>query len=112
MRPVLLIVAAFALIALLLAWTRWLAGRHWAAAGNLALGLIATGLTALGWPVAVHLDSYEVQPAGQPIAELFFEQTGSGRFRATLTRFPSGRMQVFELHGQQWHVEARTLEWV
>jgi hypothetical protein len=45
------------------------------------------------------------------VAELFFEQTGASRFRATLTRMPSGRMQVFELTGDQWRLDLRTLQW-
>jgi hypothetical protein len=112
MRPVILILAGFALVTLLLGWTRWLSGRRWAAAGNLALGLGAAGLSAWLWPVALHLETYEPHRSGQAIADLFLEQTGSNRFRASLTRFPSGRMQVFELEGTQWRVEARTLAWI
>ena len=112
MRPVLVILAGFALITLLLGWTRWLSGRRWAAAGNLALGLGAAGLTAWLWPLGLHLETYVPHRPGQPIAELFLEQTGSNRFRLSLTRFPSGRMQVFELAGTQWRIEARTLDWI
>jgi len=112
MRPVLLILAGFALVALLLAWTRWLSERRWAAAGNLALGLGAAVLTAWSWPLGLHLETYEPHRSGQSIAELFLEQTGSSRFRASLTRFPSGQMQVFELRGDEWRIEARTLTWI
>jgi hypothetical protein len=112
MRPVLVILAGFALVTLLLGWTRWLSDRRWAAAGNLALGLGAAGLTAWLWPLGLHLETYEPHRAGQAIADLFLEQTGSNQFRASLTRFPSGRMQVFELEGTQWRIEARTLTWI
>ena len=112
MRPVLIIVAGFALIALLLGWTRWLAERRWAAAGNVALGAVAAGLSAWFWPLGLHLESYEPHRPGQPVADLFLEQTGSDQFRVTLTRFPSGRMQVFELAGTHWQIEARTLAWI
>jgi|APFre7841882724_1041349.scaffolds.fasta_scaffold14316_2 hypothetical protein len=111
MRPVLVILAGFALIALLLGWTRWLSDRRWAAAGHLALGLGATALTAWLWPLGLHLETYEPHRPGQPVAELFLEQTASSRFRASLTRLPSGRMQVFELAGEQWQIEARTMTW-
>jgi hypothetical protein len=112
MRPVLLMLAGFALVALLLAWTRWMSERRWAAAGNLALGIGAAALTAWLWPLGLHLETYEPHRSGQSIAELFLEQTGASRFRASLTRLPSGQMQVFELSGDQWRVEARTLAWV
>jgi hypothetical protein len=112
MRPVLVILAGFALVTLLLGWTRWLADRRWAAAGNMALGLGAAGLTAWLWPAGLHLETYQPHRPGQAIADLFLEQTGSYRFRASLTRFPSGRMQVFELAGTQWRIEARTLVWI
>jgi len=112
MRPVLVILVGFALVTLLLGWTRWLSDRRWAAAGNLALGLGAAGLTAWLWPLGLHLETYQPHLTGQAIADLFLEQTGSNQFRATLTRFPSGRMQVFELAGTQWRIEARTLAWI
>jgi hypothetical protein len=111
MRPVLVVLAGFALVALLLGWTRWLADRRWAAAGNLALGLGVAGLTAWLWPLGLHLETYQPHRPGQPVAEVFLEQAASSRFRAALTRLPSGRMQVFELAGEQWQVEARTLTW-
>ena len=112
MRPVLVILAGFAVVALLLAWTRWMSERRWAAAGNLALGIGAAVLAAWPWPLVLHLETYEPHRSGQSIAELFLEQTGSSRYRASLTRLPAGQMQVFELSGDQWRVEARTLAWV
>jgi hypothetical protein len=111
MRPVLLVVAACAVIAALLAWSRWLAGRRWAAAGHLLLAGAATTIVAGGWPLVAYLAAYDGWAAELPVAELFFEQTGASRFRATLTRMPSGRMQVFELAGDQWRLDLRTLQW-
>jgi hypothetical protein len=110
MQAILAILAAFALITLLLGWSRWLAGRRWAAAGHWLFAAIVGGAAAWGWPVAHHVATYEPR-AGQAIAELLVEQTGARRFRVTLTRLPSGRMQVFELAGTEWRVEVRTLDW-
>ena len=107
----LLVIAGFAVVTALIAWSRWLAGRRWAAAGNLLLALLAAGLVAGSWPVLRHLSAYEPAVPGQAVAELFFERVGAGRFRATLTRLPAGRMQVFELGGSQWRLEARALGW-
>jgi hypothetical protein len=111
MSAPLILVAGFALVTALLAWTRWLAGRRWAAAGNLVLALAAISMVATLWPVAGDLASYQPMRSNQPVAEMFFEQAGAHRYRATLTRLPSGRMQVFELEGDEWRLGARGLDW-
>ena len=111
MHGVAVVVTCFALLALLLAWSRWLARRRLAAAGHLAMAIAAAAGSLLMWSVTTGLESYEPEPKGQPIAGLYVERTGSQRFRATLTRLPAGRIQVFELTGDQWRLEARTLDW-
>jgi len=111
MRPVLVVIAEFALIAALRAWGRWLARRRWTAMGHAGLACAAAIVVAGGWPLSTYLDTYEPLVDESPVAELFFEQTGSNRFRATLTRLPMGRMQVVELVGDQWRLDLTTLEW-
>lgn len=105
------ILAGFVLLALLLAWSRWLAGRRWASAGHLLLAATLGAATALGWSMAGFLESYEVQVADRPVAELFFERVGTNRYRVALTRLPSGRMQVVELVGDEWRLDLRALDW-
>lgn len=111
MSAPLLVLAGFALVTALLAWSRWLAGRRWAAAGNLLMTLVAIWMVATVWPVAGDLATYQPMRSNQPVAEVFFEQAGARRYRATLTRLPSGRMQVFELEGDEWRLGARGLDW-
>jgi hypothetical protein len=111
MRPVLVVVAVFAVVTALLAWGRWLAGRRWAAAGHLLLACCAAVTVAAGWQLAAYVAAHEDWVPELPVAELYFEQTGSSRYRATLTRLPSGRMQVFDLAGDQWRLDLRTLAW-
>lgn len=111
MAPVQLVLAGFAIVAALLAWSRWLAGRRWASAGHALLAVVALATLAGSWSVTRHLASYEPSFQGEAIAELFVEQLGSQRFRLTLTRLPSGRMQVFDLVGDEWQLSARTLAW-
>ena len=111
MSATLLVLAGFSLVAALLAWSRWLAGRRWAAAGNLALAIAAALVVAAGWSVSRDLATLQPLRPNQPVAELFFEQVGAQRFRATLTRLPSGRMQVFELQGDEWRLNARGVAW-
>jgi len=111
MRPVLVVVAVFAAVTALLAWSRWLAGRRWAAAGHLVLACCAAATMAVGWRLAAYVAAHEEWVPELPVAELYVEQTGSSRYRATLTRLPSGRMQVFDLAGDQWRLDLRTLGW-
>ncbi len=105
------VVTCFALVALLLAWSRWLAGRRLAAAGHVAMAIAAAAGALLMWSLMTGLESYEPALRDQPIAGLFVERTGSQSFRAMLTRLPAGRVQVFELTGDRWRLEARTLNW-
>jgi hypothetical protein len=111
MRAPLLVLAGFAIIATLIAWSRWLSGRRWAAAGNLLLAVLAALVASVGWPLVRHLETYETFVRGQAIASLYVEKTGSRSQRVTLTRLPSGRMQVFDMDGDEWRLVARELDW-
>jgi hypothetical protein len=105
------VLACFSLIVVLLAWSRWLASRRLAAAGHVLMAIAAGWGAALLWPFLSSLDTYETAVRGQPVAELYLEQTGSRSYRGTLTRLPAGQVQVFEITGDQWRLEARTLDW-
>lgn len=105
------VLAFFALVALILASSRRLAGHRLASAGHLLLAATCAAGAALTWSLASDFATYGRLDERQAIAELFFERTGSRRYRATLTRLPHGRMQVFELTGDQWRIDARTLSW-
>jgi len=110
-RPVLVVLAGFMVLAALLAWSRGLAGRRWAAAGHALLALVLAALVALGWPFARHLETYQVHLPELPVAEVFFERLSPDRYRVTLTRLPSGRMQVMELAGDEWRLDVLALDW-
>ena len=111
MQAVLVVVAVFALLTTLLAWSRWLAGRRRAALGHLALSVVAAAVVATAWPLTTHLAGYLPRRGNQPVAELFIQRTGVNRYRATVTRLPTGRMQVVELVGDQWRLGVEALEW-
>lgn len=111
MGPVLVVLAGFAVIAALLAWSRWLAGRRWAAAGHLLLTALLGLAVAGGWPVARYVQTFEPWAPERPVAELFFERIGPSRFRAAVTHLPTGRMQVVELAGDEWRLDLRLLDW-
>jgi hypothetical protein len=111
MQAVTIVLACFGGLVLLLALSRWLAGRRWACAGHLALAL--TLLLGAAWlqPVAANLATYQPWHAEAPVAQVHCERTSSRSYRVTLTRLPDGRMQVFEVAGDEWRIEARTLTW-
>jgi hypothetical protein len=111
MRAPLLVLAGFAIATALIAWSRWLSRRRWAAAGNLSLSVLAALTVGLGWPVVRHLETYETTMRGQAIASIYVEKIGSHRRRVSLTRLPSGRMQVLELTGDEWRLVVRELGW-
>jgi hypothetical protein len=111
LRPTLVILAGFALVSLLLAWSRALAHRRWAAAGHVLLALLTAGIAAAGWPVVSNVETYSVRHADSAIADLFVEQTAAERYRVTITRLPGGRMQVFDLDGDEWRLVVHTLDW-
>ena len=111
MPGALLLVLVLGIVALLVGFSRWLAHRPWAAAGNLAVALLLFTICIVIAPPARHLATYEALRDGTTIGQLHCEQTGPGAWRVTLTRLPGGRMQVFEMRGEQWRIEARTLVW-
>ena len=75
------------------------------------MAIAAALIVAAGWSVRRDLANLRPLRPNQAVAELFFERVGAQRFRATLTRLPSGRMQVFELEGDEWRLTARGLDW-
>lgn len=105
------VLAFFAVVALLLALSRRLAGHRLASAGHLLLAAVTATGAVLLWSLAADFATYRLLHDEQPIAEIYFERTGSRHFRTTLTRLPHGRIQVFELRGDQWRIDARTLSW-
>jgi hypothetical protein len=112
MRAPLLVLAGFAIAAALIAWSRWLSRRRWAAAGNLLLAVVAALAAGMGWPIVRHLETYETAVHGRAIASIHVEKSGSHRQRVALTHLPSGRMQVFELTGDEWRLVVRELGWM
>lgn len=107
----LLLIVFFGCLALLLGFSRWLAHRAWAAAGNVSIAVLLFTAAYILWPAAMHLRTYERIPASGLVAQVYCERTGPANFRVTLTRLPSGRMQIYEVGGDEWRIDARTLVW-
>ena len=111
MQAVTILLASFGGLVLLLALSRWLAGRRWACAGHAALAIALLLGAAWFQPVAANLATYQPRRGDAPVAQVHCERTSSRSYRVTLTRLPDGHMQVFEVSGDQWRIEARALAW-
>lgn len=111
MRGVAVTLACFALITILLAWSRWIARRRLASLGHAALAGACAAVATVLWVVTDDLAGFDPVRPGVAIAELHFDETGPGLYRATLIRLPMGGVQVFAMPGDRWRIEARTLEW-
>ena len=68
--------------------------RQLAAAGYAALAVLLVCASVVTGALAADLASYQPRDRDRPIAEIYFEQVGTARYRATVTRLPGGRMQV------------------
>jgi hypothetical protein len=110
MTAVAWVLGLFGALAMLLALSRLAAGRRLAAGWHAAIAALLVSAALVTGLLAADLASYQPRAGGQPIAELYFEQVGTRRYRATLTRLPGGRMQVFELAGDAWRIDARTID--
>jgi|GEM_PF-1272497 len=111
MLGVIALCVAFGLLALLLSLSRWLAHRPWAAAGNLVVAIMLLLVAQRLWPPVLHLQTYESMRPKALIAQVHCERTGPSAYRVTLTRLPAGHMQVFEMSGDEWRLDVRTLVW-
>src|SRR5829696_2032953 len=97
MKGILILGLVFGAVAMLLAFSRWLAHRPWAAAGNLLIALVLFVFAGRFWPAAEHLATYQGLPIEGPIAQVVCERIGPHSYRVTLTRLPDGHMQLFEM---------------
>lgn len=111
MLGALLLVVIFGFVALLLGFSRWLARRPWAATGNFAIGVLLFAFAHAYWPAVLHLRTYEAMPTEAMVAQVHCERTGPQTYRLTLTWLPQGRMQVYDIAGDEWRIDARTLVW-
>ncbi len=112
MQGVIAVSVVFGLLALLLSLSRWLAHRPWAAAGNLAVALALLLASAWLWPPVQHFRTYAAMRPKALVAQVHSERTGPSSYRVTLTRLPDGHMEVFEMSGDEFRLNSRTLVWM
>lgn len=106
-----IVLAAFGLVLILLSYRRLHQHRIGSALGHGLSGAALFLLGALLFTVALNFNTYEAWQTDQPIAQLSFEQTGPHSYRVSLMRIPSGDLQVFNLNGDEWRIQAQQLSW-
>lgn len=106
-----LVIAAFGALLFVLACQRLFRGRFIAAGATLLMSVVLLVVSALIVVVALNLHTYSRLTYEQPIAQVVFEARGPQQYRATLTRVPSGEMQMLVLSGDEWQLDARVLKW-
>lgn len=110
-EAVVLVIAMFGLLLLALACQRVWRGRFVAATGSALSGALLLSAAGLLFVVSLNLHTYARLAHEEPIAEIVFEARGPQRYRATLSRVPTGHIQMFTLAGDEWQLDARVLKW-
>lgn len=104
-------IAVFGVLLFVLACQRLFRARFIAAGATLLMSVVLLVAAALTFVVALNLHTYARLTYEQPVAQIVFEARGPQQYRATLTRVPSGEMQMLVLTGDEWQLDARVLKW-
>jgi len=106
-----IVLAALGFVALAIAVRRLYRVQMFAATRSTVASLLLFASAAALLVVSLNLRSYARLTHETPIGELVFAALGPQKFRATLTRVPSGDEQGFVLYGDEWQLDARVLKW-
>lgn len=105
------IITALVGLLLLLAGLRKLSGRRFITGSLQGLtGLLLITISAAFFLLLGNFYTYHRLTAEQPLAELRFHSLGPQYYQA-IVHYPSGEWQVFDLHGDEWQLDARMLKW-
>lgn len=105
------VIGLFGLLLVALACQRLARARFLAASGSALTGLLLLAVAVVILIVSLNLHTYARLTYEQPVAEIVLESRGPQRYRAMLTKIPSGEMQMFILKGDEWQLDARVLKW-
>ncbi len=84
---------------------RFITGSLQGISGALLIAIAAVFFALLG-----NFYIYHRLTAEQPLAELHFTLLGQQHYQATV-RYPSGGEQQFDIHGDEWQLDARIIKW-
>lgn len=101
----------FGFILLILSLQRLRRARFFAAGSSAVFGLLFLAIAGVFFIVALNLRTYSRLTYEQPIAELVFEAREPQSYQVILTQVPSGAMQILQVNGDEWQLDARVLKW-
>lgn len=106
-----LTLAGFGVLLIAISYQRHLTRRDVSALlHGLSGGLIFLG-GALLLAVSFNFNTYAALSDDQPLAELSVEQSATGKYQVRLLRLPTGDLQVLNLEGDFWLIQARVAQW-
>jgi len=106
-----LLIAGFGVLLIALGFQRQMQHSIWAGVTYGTIGTLMTLTGGLMFAIALNINTYERSPTSQPLAQITVEQSNAREYRISLMRIPSGDLQVFQVHGDTWHVTARQINW-
>ena len=112
-EPLVLVMAAFALLSVVLLVSALVAvrKRRWMGAGMaLVLALLSLALAALAATISLATRGYQALTRETVAATVTTRPSGAERFVATFT-FPDGRREDYELAGNALYVDAHIVKW-
>src|SRR2546429_8777924 len=112
-EPLVLVMAAFALLSVVLLVTALVAvrKRRWMGTGMaLVLALFSLALAALASTISLATRGYQALTRETVAATVMTRPSGPERFVATFT-FPDGRREDYELAGNALYVDAHIVKW-
>jgi hypothetical protein len=105
------ILAILGVLLLVIGLRRLLRARFVTGGGSLVLSIAFLSIAGLIFVVGTNLLTYARLTYEKPLAELVIQANGPQRFRVTISRIPTGEMQVFMMNGDEWQLDARVLKW-
>lgn len=71
---------------------------------------LLAGISAISLALVMNLYTYNELTNEDPVAAMTFSQVSPQLFNVRLT-YPDGKQRNFELHGDEWQLDARVLKW-
>jgi hypothetical protein len=104
-------------LAIILSGLGWMfRGRPFKGGRGVIGGALFLGIGAVVGLLGLNIQTYHRLTFERPVATIELDQTGPKLFQATLTQPPTpddpdGSTAEYEIHGDQWRIEARVLKW-